>query len=162
MVRKSFEDSLNVLQWNAKSILSKRSEFIKHVSDFNFILISESWLSPNDSFIVKGFDTVRKDRDNRHGDGVTVLVKREIKYKTIPNLFNCNNKLEVCAVESYIEGESITVVSCYRPPNFPNISTQEWETFFTQFRGKALFGGDFNSHNTLWGSSHTSINGNNL
>lgn len=63
MYKGSRLESINIMQWNAKSIRSKVLEFSRNYNNVDFILVSETWLKPpNNLFLVKGFDTVRKDR----------------------------------------------------------------------------------------------------
>lgn len=147
--------SLNIVQWNAKSIIPRLPEISKYCDLFNVFLISETWLTPNKSFWLKGFDTVRRDRVDRRGGGVMILVYNKLKYKTIPMVFECGGKIEACAIEVFVENEPVVLVSCYHPPGADHISVQEWIQFFPQFSGKVIFGGDFNAHNEVWGSSST-------
>ncbi|KYM94053.1 RNA-directed DNA polymerase from mobile element jockey [Cyphomyrmex costatus] len=134
--------------------MSKFNELSKYSADFNIILISETWLSPDISFKLRGFDTVREDRLGR-GGGVLIAIRNDIKYRRIQVLERCGGLVEACAVEVSVRGEPLTVVSCYRPPNAGHIAVGEWDRFLSQFRGKVIFGGDFNSHNTVWGSAST-------
>ena len=83
-------NSLRICQWNAKSIMSKYNELTKHCEDFNIIMISETWLSPNKSFKVNGFDTVRKDRIGRTGGGVLIAVHNSIKYRRMQDIYDCD------------------------------------------------------------------------
>lgn len=102
MPRVHSAEFLNLIQWNAKSICSKLPELNRHLSVFNFALISETWLSSSDAFIVRGFDTVRKDRVNRRSGGVMILIRSTIKYRRVPRIYDCNGKIEACAVECFL------------------------------------------------------------
>lgn len=88
-----------------------------------------------------------------------ILVNQKIKYRAVDVQDDCNGKIEACAVEIFSKGESIFLVSCYRPPNIGNVSSREWFSFINQFGNRVLFGGDFNVHNELWGSTHTCSSG---
>lgn len=91
------------------------------------------------------------------------MVRRSIKYKCVQNIFDCDGKIEACAVEVSAETKSFFLISCYHPPQSPTISIREWVQFLTQFgSNNVFFGGDFNSHNEEWGFSHTCHNGTNL
>lgn len=74
-------DKFRLIQWNAKSILLRYNELCRYTSQYNLFIISETWLTTDKSFIVKGFDTVRRDRENRKGGGVMILINNSIKYK---------------------------------------------------------------------------------
>lgn len=108
----SYNNCLSIVQWNAKSVISRLPELSKYCEYYNVFLISETWLSPNKSFLLKGFDTVRCDRTDRAGGGVLILIRNNLRYKTITNIFYCNGRVEVCAVEVFVDGESFTLVSC--------------------------------------------------
>lgn len=41
---------------------------------------------------------------DRRGGGVMILVKRNIKYKRVQRVFDCNGKIEVCAVQIFVGG----------------------------------------------------------
>lgn len=106
---------------------------------------------------------MRKDRAQGRGGGVAIIINQSIKYRIVDNLYNCENKIEVCAVEIFSKGESIFLVACYRPPSMQVISEEDWSKFLNQFdHSKVYFGGDFNAHNPEWGSSHLCHHGKNL
>lgn len=91
---------------------------------------------------------------------MAILINHSFKYKQVNGVFDCDGFLEVCAIETFINGESLLLVSCYRPLNSSFISEEDWLKFFNQFNPrKVIFGGDFNAHNINWGSSHTCPNG---
>ncbi|XP_036140385.1 sialin isoform X2 [Monomorium pharaonis] len=56
-------------------------------------------LTSQNVFMLRKFDTIRRDRQNRPGRGVAILISHDIKYHKIQVHFNCNNKIETCAVE---------------------------------------------------------------
>lgn len=130
-------------------------QLTKHIEEYNIFLISETWLTANKSFKLRGFDVVRTDRVGRTGDRVLIAVHNNIKYRRIIDFYNCDGKIEVCAVIIYINDKEFKLVSCYRPPNGDLITVLEWKRFFSQFVGKVIFGGDFNAHHEILGSSRT-------
>lgn len=83
------KESLRILQWNAKSILPRVTELSKNFEGSNIILISETWLTAKKQFIIRGFDTVRKDRIDRMGGGVAILISNGVKYKRIMDIYEC-------------------------------------------------------------------------
>lgn len=99
MVLPNKYNKLRLIQWNAKSILLRYNELCRYTSHYNLFIISEKWLTADKSFIVKGFDTVRKDRENRKGGDIMILVNNSIKCKKITQVYNCSNKIKACAVE---------------------------------------------------------------
>lgn len=77
---------LKILQWNCQSFQSKQAEFEKSSGDFDITLISETWLQHNDKFLLRNFDTIKKDRTKRRSGGVAIFVSNKVKYSIIDNL----------------------------------------------------------------------------
>ncbi|XP_034936031.1 uncharacterized protein [Chelonus insularis] len=148
-------------QWNCCSIKRKLPELQYRASNFDVMLLSETWLTDDDSISVKGFDVVRRDRVGRPGGGVAILVRNNIKYKRKHGLYNCNNNIELCAIELFTCEGPFLVVSCYRPPD-RNMTKDQWVRFLNQFSGNFLVTGDFNAHHQVWGSDANSIEGTKL
>lgn len=71
---------LNIIQWNARSLIFNGLEFKKFVEDLevkpNVICIQESWLIPRLDFGIKGYMSVRRDRDSGNGGGVVTFIQR--------------------------------------------------------------------------------------
>lgn len=71
---------LTILQWNARSLISNGQEFKKYVEDLevkpDIICIQESWLIPRLDFVIKGYTSVRRDRDSGKGGGVITFIQR--------------------------------------------------------------------------------------
>lgn len=150
-----YHNQIRILQWNAKSILLRYNDLLKQSTLYNVFNISETWLLPRNKFCIKRFDTIRADRGLRRGGGVALLINQAFKYRKLDNIYNCNGKIEACAIEIFLSNETIVMVACYRPPDMPVIEVAEWLQFFNQFGNlKVILGGDFNAHNPSWGSSH--------
>lgn len=143
-------NQIRFLQWNCRSCRRKLPELQHRSKDFDVILLSETWLSPRDNITVKGFDVVRKDRDENIGGGVAILVSNALKYQRIYNLDNCRGNIELCAIQLFLADSKLTVVSCYRPPT-DNINESSWVRFLNQFDEKFIVAGDFNAHHPYWG-----------
>lgn len=106
--------------------------------------------------MMSDFDIVRKDKVNRGGGGTAILINRSIKYRQIFNVIDCSGKLEMYAVEIFVQRESLILMSFYRPPQTGTINIKEWLDFFIQFGDKKVFfGGDFNASNLTWGLTYT-------
>lgn len=152
-------DTINILQWNAKSLKKRIPELSYHSQTYDVILISETWLSEPDTICIKGFDIIREDRLASKGGGVAIFVHHGIKYKIKDILYCCGEKLEACSVDLYTNRGLLSIVSCYRPPQ-SYIKSEEWERFLDQFTNNSSFiGGDFNAHNTSWGDPTNDYNG---
>ena len=133
--------TLKIVQWNAKSIRLKLPELPHKSINYDIFLLSETWLKPEDSFFVRGFDVVRRDRVLRSDGGVAILITNTLRYRVVHNLRDCNDRLEVCAAERALRDGGMLLGSCYRPPGESGISSLEWSSFFSQFNGRFLIGG---------------------
>jgi hypothetical protein len=110
---------------------------------------------------IKDFDIVRKDREGRSGGGVAIIVKNGLKYQRMKNLYNCEGKLEVCAISIYINKVKTLLAVGYRPPD-KHISGESWTKFFNKFAGNYLIVGDFNAHHPFWGNQDACMEGRKL
>ena len=154
--------NLNLIQWNAKSIFSRFQELERWSTEYDYFAISETWLSGNIPFLLRGFDIIRKDRGDRRGGGVALLINHSLRYHQI-DTYDCQGLIEACAAEVFLPNRSIILIACYRPPNSNTISEQEWLNFIGQFRNRpTIFARDFNAHCSYWGSRYTCPNGKNL
>lgn len=79
-------------------MLHKRPELELRIKDLVAVLLTETWLNQNNRINIRNFDTVRADRKIGRGRGVAILVKKSIKYSHVEIPFNCNDKLECCAI----------------------------------------------------------------
>lgn len=70
--------SLNIIQWNARSLKHKLNELHNYSMNTDIFLISESWLEVEGSIYFRDFDIIRKDRIGRRGGGVLVMVKLNV------------------------------------------------------------------------------------
>ena len=85
------DKNLEILQWNARSILRNLGEFQKTVDEVKpkVICLTETWLKPNIGFSLRDYDVFRKDRENFDEGGVAILVRRELIYIEISlNIYN--------------------------------------------------------------------------
>lgn len=142
-------NTLKIVQWSCQGIRSKGRELELRSSKQDILLLSETWLNQDSRFFFKDFDVVKCGRSSRRGGGSAILVRNKIKYKIINITYNASNKIEACAISILLTGQPLTIVSLYKPP-CNAISTAEWESFFHQFQGDFLVGGDFNSHHIRW------------
>lgn len=151
-------DPLKFLQWNARSILSKKHELIYLSNKLlpSLISIAETWLKPQQHFNLQGFTSFRDDRVDGYG-GAMILVNNKLSCSALPiPSHNCNN-INVVGVKVM----NINVLSIYVP--HPNSSLLTYiRNLFLLFPPPLLILGDFNSHNTMWGSDTSDSFGNRL
>lgn len=112
--------------------------------------ISETWLRPGSRFRIPGFSCLREDRDDGRA-GCAILIKRGYPFVDIPLP---PHSREINAVAAKVMG--INFVSIYIP--HPNINLiPDLSTILFSIPPPLLIMGDFNSHNTAWGSTHTDV-----
>lgn len=94
--------------------------------------------------------------------GVAILIRGDIRYRVVDNIYNCNNLLEVCAIEVFLADGLLIIVSCYRPPDDSTIDKGMWIQFLDQFTHRSLIYGDLNARHFAWGDTVCSAVGNRL
>lgn len=132
-----------ILQWNATSLISNGQEFKGHIDRVEerpeIICIQETWLRPNLVFSIKGYDSIRRDREGGSGAGCGIFIKRGIQYQILGN----GKELEYIVVEIWgLEGQCKTV-------NFNNpcklLSHDVMEELMGYLEGNVVWCGDFNA-----------------
>lgn len=148
---------LHILQWNARSLFANKASLQNFLisNPVDIIVLSEIWLKPSSNFHLKGYNFVKKCRDDGKG-GVGILLADGLFYREFKIKNNFNKDIEVCAVDN-INGY-ISIVSVYKPPNIL-ATNADWENLFSQFNGNTIFCGDFNSHHGVWGSKNENSQG---
>lgn len=115
---------MNNQQWNCRSIKANIPSFKKSISNnsYDIIVLSETWLNPNNNFYVKGFNFAQKCRNDGYV-GVGILIRQDINFSELRVHLNTDYDNEVCAAG--IDSVIMSVVSVYKPPNI-NVTRQDW------------------------------------
>lgn len=58
------EQNLKILHWNARGILHKQHILLDLIQNYDIALINETWLHPNDTFILNNYSIIRADRND--------------------------------------------------------------------------------------------------
>lgn len=148
---------LNILQWNAQSLPAHGQELKHYISSISFVLhiicIQETWLHAGMNFNIPGYSILRHDRPaGVRGGGCAIFVHSSVSYRDL----NITSDLECAAIEVFFADHSISLVNIYSASDF-NLSN--FQNILTQLPSKPVLCGDFNAHNTLWGSDHTDKKG---
>ena len=143
--------NLKILQWNARGLTKSRLQEFKHFLSYSVpsvVLLSEThW---NDSFTPKfsSYNVINKNRHERSGGGVAILVHNSIKFSLLP--LDNSHSIEMVAISiSSATFFSLNFVSVYAPKG--NSTTEEILSLFSQ-TGHFVIGGDFNAHHSMWES----------
>ena len=149
------------IQWNARSLIANGQEFKKYIYDLEVvpevICVQETWLRPQLDFVIPGFSCIRHDRDNnQNGGGCATFLKDGVAYREVqsPDDIECII-VEICNPRKQ---DNIRIINLYNPCK--NLTTDIFKEIAGNKHRKEVWCGDFNAHNSLWGSNHTDSNGN--
>ena len=139
---------------NARSIRNKLDDFKLELieKEPDIVGITETWLSDNDSDHIlddTGYEVIRRDRVDRKGGGVLLMIKSGIPYETdntMDGLVGHHFESVWCSVK--LENYQLKVGVCYRSgtTNDDDLLKQA----FTSARNKAIIMGDFNYPDIDW------------
>lgn len=152
-------DLLNIVQWNAQSLVSNRLNLTHFLNENNIhiALISETWLKPNIRLNIRGYQVERNDCGNKH-NGVAILIHNSITYSKINTYYD--NSLQNICVRIKINGKEISIVSFYSPSNCsPAFDKFKFDSLIKSIPEPMIFAGDFNAHHTSWGCVDTQPRG---
>ena len=135
-------NTMSILPWNARSLIAKQFIFSQRKKT-DLLCIQESWLKPSLDFIINGYVTIRRDREDGAGGGCVTIVKEGIPYKII------GPEMEYVAIEVWW-GE--TGGYKFNPCRKLELKKLE-ETGING--GRIEWCGDYNVHNMSWGSDKT-------
>ena len=114
--------SLQIMQQNIRGLVNKQDDLnkIMHDYDIDAALLCETWLNDFSTQRVhlNGYQLINKNRKDRKGGGVCILVKDCLKLRIIPP---SGANMEHIIVEVKTHTGSVFLSSCYRPPNSNNL-----------------------------------------
>ena len=149
------EQALNIVQWNCRSIKNNptRREELKKLAQLkqpHIICISETWLTTDiETPRIKGYTkTFRRDRPNRDGGGLLILVREDIKADNIQINSRPNSIIEAQGIEITLTQEKIKLLHIYNPED--SIVIDHLNHLVDQLGRKYIIVGDLNGHHTMW------------
>ncbi len=146
-----------ILQWNARSLVANGQEFKKFIDNLeekpNVICIQETWLKARLDFIIKGYTAVRGDRESGKGGGVATFLQNGMSYRVI----QVNTHHESIVVKVWTDKGKIDIIYYYNPCG--KLNQGILEGVGGSLQDSVIWHGNFNSHNSLWGSNSTDANG---
>lgn len=146
-----------ILQRNARSLIANGQEFKRYVQELtnkpDIIRIQETWLKPHLEFILKGYHNIRVDREKDRGGGCITFIKEGISFRHI----NTTTEHENIVTEIFNGDKGkLTVFNYYNPCK---ALTDDLMRSINKRSHREIWCGDFNAHNSLWGSKYTDLNG---
>ena len=119
----------------------------------NVMCIQQTWLKPQLDFIIKGYTAVRRDREPGGGGGVATIIHIGGSYK----LMHASTDHEAILIQVWRDRGPIDIIYYYNPCG--KLSQDILEVVEGSSLDSVLWCGDFNSHNSLWGTNGTDANG---
>ena len=155
-----------ILQWNAQSLIAHGNEF-KHALNVweikpDIICVQETWLKEGKTFNLIGYDMYRNDRkvssNKTLGGGCVIFAKKGIPIKYVKEK---DTDIQYQVVEVFCKDQNkLNIINVYNPClNIDESFLAEIESYVND---RTVICGDFNGHNTLWGSKNTDTNGRNI
>ena len=146
-----------LLQWIARSLIANGQDFKKFVARReekpDLICIQESWLKPHWDFVIYGYVSARRDREEGAGGGCVTFVRQGIPYRVL----GVGAEQEYVAIEVWGESKKLVVINYYNLCK--KLELNKLREVEGQSRNNVIWCGDFNAHNTLWGSERMDRNG---
>ena len=146
-----------ILQWNARSLIANGQEFRQFIYSQqekpDILCLQESWLKPNLDLIIKGYVSVRRDREEGTGGGCVTFVKEGIPYRVI----DIGVEMESIIIEVWVGKRKLGIINFYNPCR--KLDIKKLEEMEGKSNGNTVWCGDFNAHNSLWGSEKNDRNG---
>ena len=146
-----------ILQWNCRGLKANFEEMQLLIDSESpvAVCLQETFLKNTDVLSFRGYSTYSKTVDSaeRASGGVTVLVKSGIPHEPVP----LQTPLQATAVKISLH-KTITCCSLYLPPGTP-VNPVDLENLFDQLPRPYILLGDFNAHNTMWGSDNSDARG---
>jgi exonuclease III len=150
------KNPLNVLQWNARSILPKK-HFLQNFLQqhkINVAAICETWLAEGSSFSIQGYDILRHDRQDGFG-GVLLAIDKNLQYDIVKFSSPVQTQMEYITVNviTKCNGQKLQITVAY-DGSFSRLDLENLKKQFEHLQSPSLILGDFNAHHNSWGD-HT-------
>jgi endonuclease/exonuclease/phosphatase family metal-dependent hydrolase len=167
------ETNLKIYQININGIQNKIEELRNITQKFSpdIIAVQETKLTPNSNkFNIPGYTTIRRDRDDKSGGGLTTYIKDNIPFTEITQDQNTkSDKIEYIVTKINLnKKKQIHVTNIYIPPRDSNanqtnenLDIENHFKYWFSFQNNILCG-DFNAHAKMWHSTKNDPRGNTI
>lgn len=141
--------SLVLATWNAQSLRYQKEELADFLEEHHvdIIAIQETQLKPGIRFTMPNYTVYRRDREDRRGGGLAILVKRNLKFTLLPS----PNTTTVEALQGKIQMASqyIIIQSVYKSPHLP-LPADDLDEMFNEPHIPIIAVGDYNAKHNTW------------
>lgn len=143
------QNSLKIIQFNCCGITSRTNQtefkYFLNIHNPDIVLLSETFLKPNHKFIVPYYKIYRTDRLEKNRGGTAILIKSNIKHKTI-NPPQSNSFNDTTGIKVYLNGQTITIFGIYSTNKIVELDIKN----LMNQDNKVLIAGDFNAKHKDW------------
>ena len=148
----------SILHWNCRGLRTSAQELQALVQRSRpvAICLQETKLSPDSHFAMRGYSVFRKDLTAStvaHG-GVALAVHHSVPASHIP----LRSPLQAVAARLHVMHRDVTICSVYLPPGIA-LPLSELRRLMLELPSPVVLLGDFNAHNSAWGSENTDTRG---
>ena len=156
MMITKYKSSLKIAHLNIQSINNKFDQ-LKHFlysHQIDIMSLNETFLNSNKQLFIEDYNIIRRDRLDRRGGGVCLLIHNSILHTRLdPDEFKGIEHVTICINSE--SNEKILISSYYNPPKTK--INNEFLIFL--LCSNFILLGDLNSHHRLWGSSKDNHSG---
>lgn len=150
---------MDIIQWNINGYYNNFSDLQRLICDYDpsIICLQETHLSHFNTPTLRHFSVISNHLLNPVSSGGTAICisnKKGIGFEEL----TLESDLDAVAVKLIVLGVKLTICSVYLKPN-SNIEISAIQSLINELPQPFLLLGDFNSHNEIWGSNHTSSRG---
>lgn len=143
-----------ILQWNINGLHSQREYLQLLIKEANPIIIclQETNFKLDNFTAIPHYDIAFKNRPNpsHASGGVATYIKQSFSWKQVP----LNTNLEAIATRITSREGQVTICNVYLPNSKP-FNINHLSDLINLLPKPYIIVGDFNSHNSLWGSKRT-------
>ena len=157
-------ENLNIINWNARSLKANIMEFNNFLEKYKIDIaaVTETHLNSNIKIYIPNYKVIRKDRNDRKGGGVALIIKNNIKFEYVLDLEL--KVIESVGIKIRSQNGKITIFSIYMPKNctIKNGLALKFKNDLkkmTSISGKFLIIGDLNAKHDLWNNKVINMNG---
>ena len=119
------------------------------------ICLQETLIKSNDTITLNNFASFHhiNNRNSKASGGVSIIIHEDVPHRQIPLQTNLQ-----AISNSIILHKTFTICNIYLPPN-DNPSFQDLHNLILQLPKPFIILGDFNAHNSIWGSNKNTTRG---
>lgn len=156
-------DYLNIVQWNAQSLLSNQYIFslFLYEKNIHIAVLCETWLKPRHHIRFKNYEFVRLDSGNDH-NGVAILIHKSLNFKKLDTF--SDDSIQNIAIRLYYgNNKELTILSLYSPKlcSLP-FTKQKFNNLIQSLPEPLVIAGDFNALHHNWGCMTSDTRGSDI